>query len=87
MTPEQFAELLRYIEENNSWKKMGEVVYEKHHIAVKYVRACFDSRDCTIWNIKFDPGDGRYIDFRIECEDDIKKVYAWLDQDTRKKKR
>ena len=83
MNPEQFAELLRYIEENNSWKRMGEVIVDKHRIAIKYVRACFDSRDCKVWNIKFDSGDGKLVDFRIECDDDIKKVYEWLSRDIR----
>ena len=86
MTPEQFAELLRYIEANNSWKNMH-VCFERHRRYVKYVRACFDSRDSTVWNIKLDPGAGETIDFRIECQDDIKKVYEWLDQDTRTKKK
>ena len=49
MTPKQFAELLEYIKENNSWgEKMYEIIIERKRRAIKYVDAVFDSRDGTV---------------------------------------
>lgn len=82
MSPKQFAELLDYIKENNSWgEKMYEVCCERNRRAVKYVDAVFDSRDGTVWHLKFrSPTHGNDREFRIENEEDIKKVYEYLDE-------
>lgn len=82
MTPKQFSELLEYIKENNSWGiKMYEVCCERHRRAIKYVDAVFDSRDGTVWHLKFrSPTHGKDREFRIENESDIKKVYEYLDE-------
>ena len=84
MTPKQFAELLDYIRENNSWgEKMYEVCSIRKRRAIKYVDSVFDSRDGTVWYIKFRSvlGDTTEdIIFRIENEDDIKKVYSYLNE-------
>lgn len=82
MTPKQFAELLDYIKENNSWgEKMYEINIERKRRAIKYVDAVFDSRDGTVWHLKFrSPTHGKDRDFRIENENDIKKVYEYLDE-------
>ena len=87
MTPEQCLELMNYIQENNSWgDNMYENTCERHRIAIKYVRFCLDTRDGKVWSVRFDPGDIRTKDFRVECENDLKDVYAWLDEDIREKK-
>ena len=82
MTPEEYAKLLRYIQENNGWgDNMYDVNCVRHRRAVKYVDACFDSRDGKIWSIKFrnvTPGEGKT--FKIECPKDIHRVYSWLNQ-------
>ena len=82
MTPKQFAELLDYIKENNSWgDKMYEVCCVRNRRAVKYVDAVFDSRDGAVWHLKFrSPTHGKDKEFRIENESDIKKVYEYLDE-------
>lgn len=81
MTPQEFAALLDYIRENNSWGvKMYELSVERNRRVVKYVDASFDSRDGRVWQITFRsciPGGAR--DFRIESSEDVAKVYAWLD--------
>lgn len=82
MTPKQFSELLDYIKENNCWgDKMYEVCCEKNRRAIKYVDAVFDSRDGTIFYLKFrDSTHGEDCVFRIENENDIKKVYEYLNK-------
>ncbi len=85
MTPRQFAELLEYIKKNNCWGPgMYEVVHERNRKAVKYVDACFDSRDGLVWSITFREGANQDKSFRIESENDLKKVYAWLDEPFKK---
>lgn len=81
MTPQEFAKLLNYIRENNSWgAKMYEVNIERKRRAVKYVDANFDSRDGRVWQITFRScvPDGT-VSFIIESEQDVKAIYAWLD--------
>ena len=78
MTPQQFADLLEYIKANNSWHKMIEVIKRNRRV-VKYVDATFDTRDGTIWHIKFRQG-GLDEGFRIERHEDIQAIYKWLDE-------
>ena len=82
MTPKQYAELLEYIKANNSWgDKMYEINIERNRKAIKYIDATFDSRDAKVWHLKFRSVTGEQDKtFRIECENDIKKVYEWLDK-------
>lgn len=87
MTPEQYLELINYIQENNSWNDhMYENGAERHRILIKYVRSCLDTRDNRVWLLNFDPGFGEEISFRVENDDDLKSVYAFLDKDVRKEK-
>ena len=81
MTPQEFAALLDYIRENNSWGvKMYELSVERNRRVVKYVDASFDSRDGRVWQITFRSCiPGGTMDFRIESSEDVSKVYAWLD--------
>lgn len=81
MTPQEFAELLNYIRENNSWgAKMYEVRFELHRRAIKYVNSTFDSRDGHIYHITFHSclPDGTKS-FEIKTHQNIKEIYAWLD--------
>ena len=82
MTPQQFAELLEYIKDNNSWgKNMYEINIERKRRAIKYVDAIFDSRDGTIWSVTFrSQTHGKDKTFRVENENDIKKLYEYLDE-------
>lgn len=81
MTPEELCQLLSYVQENNSWNKLYEVNVERNRKAIKYVDACFDSRDGKVWHINFrDVSSGTAKEFRIENADDLKKVYEWLDR-------
>lgn len=82
MTPEEYLELLNYIIENNSWgDKMYDTICIRHRVAVKYVRSCLDTRDGKVWSIELDCGGGTKKIFRVESSEDLKAVYAWLDQE------
>lgn len=86
MTAYDFMKLLEYIRENNSWGyHMYDVVHIRHRKAIKYVDACYDTRTGEIWQIKFrscigTTGTPQEINFRIENESDIKRIYDWLDE-------
>ena len=84
MTPQQLAELLEYVKVNNGWGEdvMYETTIVRKRRAIKYVDATFDSRDGTIWLLKFRSILGRKDSktFRIEKPEDIKDVYSWLDE-------
>ena len=83
MTPKQYAELLEYIRANNGW---GDNMYENQIVrrrrCFKYVNAGFDTRDGHIWWIEFQEhgGNGNDVDFRIESESDIDKIYDFLNE-------
>lgn len=79
MTPEQFAKLLNYIQENNSWAKLGETV-SRNRVAVKYVDSYFDTRTNDIFEIKLRCGLSEGKTFRINSESDIDKIYKFLDK-------
>lgn len=80
MTPEELQKLLEYINENNSWgDNMYDTICIRHRIAVKYVRVCMDTRDGKVWSVELDCGGGTKETFRVENSDDLKSVYAWLD--------
>lgn len=82
MTPQEFASLLGYIRENNSWgAKMYEVNVERKRRAIKYVDASYDSRDGHIWQITFRqcvPGGEK--NFRVDSSSSVADIYAWLDE-------
>jgi hypothetical protein len=82
MTPKQLAELLEYIKTNNCWGiDMYEINYERNRRAIKYVDASFDSRDGLVWRLEFRSVTGvGEMTFRVENENDLKKVYEWLDE-------
>lgn len=87
MTPQEYAKLLLYIYVNNSWgPKMYELHHERHRRTIKYVTAVFDSRDGSVYSIKFSqmvPTYGRSSDisFRIETKEDIRKIYDFLNEE------
>lgn len=84
MTPFEYARLLQYIFQNNGWANAYDI-YERNRYAIKYVDACFDSRDGKVWLIKFRSivGHNDEVSFRIESEEDIAKIYRFLDEPMR----
>ena len=82
MTIKEYSELLEYIAKNNCWGiDMANVVCERHRKAVKYVEATFDTRDSSIFSVKFRCSGGlEGISFRVDTENDLKRVYEWLDE-------
>lgn len=78
MTPEQYMNLLKYIQENNSWQKMLDCCRRNRRV-IKYVDAIFDTRTGDIWHITFRSG-GYKKEFRIDNSDDIGAVYEYLDE-------
>ena len=86
MTIQQFATLLKYVKENNSW---GVLMYDITNIrnrkAIKYVDASFDSRDGKIWLVNFRSVTGEEDKaFRVKNQKDIDEIYKWLDEPLRK---
>ena len=87
MTPNDFVKLLEYIKKNNSWgQEMYDVIEVRHRKAVKYVDACFDSRDGTVFSITMRDvichGSGeKDVSFRLDAPELVKKVYEWLDEE------
>lgn len=63
---------------------MYEVCGIRKRRAIKYVDSVFDSRDGNVWHIKFRSVLGEMTEedvvFRIENDDDIRKVYKYLDE-------
>ena len=88
MTLEKLIELLNYIMENNSWKDLYNNACEKCRPCPKYVDFSLDTRDGQIWKITFIENGGKETTgfslkqnktFRIETDEDIKKIYEFLD--------
>jgi len=85
MTPEEFSKLLTYISENNAWGiKMYEVIHKRNRKAVKYVDVTFDSRTGRIGDIRFWDG-CMDVRFGVDCQDDIDRIYRWLDEPLNKR--
>ena len=86
MTPEKLLELLKYIMENNGWQNLYENSFDKRRACFKYVDCSLDTRDGKVWKLMLREGVGvgvnmkEAIDFRIENDEDLKKVYEFLDK-------
>jgi len=84
MNAVEYAKLLQYIKENNSWgANMYVIQYELHRRVVKYVDASFDTRTGRIWKINFRSclgGGERERAFDINSPEDVNKIYKWLDE-------
>jgi hypothetical protein len=80
MTPEQFAEFLNYVKENNSWgENMGETI-RRHRTPYKYINAVWDSRDNTVFSITLrEGGDTEGRSFRVDTPQEIKALYDFID--------
>lgn len=81
MNIEALSKLLNYINDNNGW---GDKIYENRHVkhrhCFKYVDVSFDTRDGCVWKITLRNGtDVEKKTFRVESEEDLNKVYAYLD--------
>lgn len=86
MTIQQYAKLLQYIQQNNSWGiLMHDVTIVRNRKAIKYVDASFDSRDGKIWRVEFRSVTGEEDKaFRVDSQKDIDEIYKWLDEPLRK---
>lgn len=81
MTIKQYAELLEYIFKNNYWNIdaiMDNLDCGKPMI--KYVDSSFDTRDGHIWSIKL-RGLVNDRSFRVETDEQLAKVYKWLNKE------
>lgn len=87
MNPFEFAKLLAYIKENNGWnERMYVNNIDRKRRCIKYVDACFDTRDGTVWRVDFRDiaaaGGESNMSFRIEIADrDLKRIYDYLDEE------
>lgn len=88
MTPEQFAEFLNYVKENNSWgEKMGETC-SRNRIPYKYIEATWDARDNKVYAIKLRAsGSTDGVVFLVESPQHIKKLYEYLDKPLKENKK
>lgn len=87
MNSQQVKEFLDYLQKNNSWEAMihGQLTEIKRRV-VKYVRMNIDTRDGIMFSITitFDNiigNKGREESFRIENEEDLKRLYSWLEEE------
>lgn len=83
MTPKQLCELLEYIIENNGWQHLYSAT-RKGRKCFKYLDFSFDTRDGHIWQIHFRANGAFNLTeektFKIESDEDIKAIYAFLDE-------
>lgn len=89
MNSQQVKEFLDYIQANNSWECMikGQLCGVKKRI-IKYIRMNIDTRDGIMFSITitFDNiinNKGKEESFRIENEEDLKKLYEWLEEEVK----
>ena len=83
MKPSEFADLCHYVSLHNGW---GDGLYEKaikaNRKAIKHIQAFFDSRDGSIYKVKFscitDWVNERT--FATATKEDIEAIYKWLDE-------
>ena len=88
MTLKDYAELLLYIQKNNSWQDMYEVIETRNRRAIKCVDATMDTRDGSIWRIGFRSIVGHDdISFRVDTPEDLKAIYRFLDEPCMKKEK
>ena len=89
---QEVVELNKYIQENNSWESMYEILYvnkKRHRKIIKYYTMQFDTRTNEMWRITFYnifgdpkiPHSGE-ISFRTENGYDLKeRIYNWLNEE------
>lgn len=83
--PDEVSELMKYIQENNSWENMYNSVFEKNRVVPKYYELTVDTRTGTAWAVKFRQcvnGDKDEITLRTEKGYLLKdKIYEFLDKE------
>lgn len=81
MTPEQFADFLNYVKENNSWGENMAKTVRRHRTPYKYIDAVWDSRDNTVFSITLrDCGNPNGRTFSVDTPQGIKTIYDFLDK-------
>ena len=83
MTVKQYTELLEYINQNNGWgdNSLWKNGIERRRACFKYVDASFDTRFGDIWQVKLRDALGCPEKvFRVENEEQVKELYAFLDK-------
>lgn len=84
MTPEQFAEFLNFVNENNAWGPNMYDTCRRNRIPYKYIEATWDSRDNTVFAIKLRrtrSDEGKVI--RVDTPDGIENIYNYLEMPLR----
>lgn len=62
LNPSEVVELIAYIQQNNSWENMTNVLNAKKPL-IKYYQMFFDTRSGEMWKIKFQIWNGE-VEFR-----------------------
>jgi hypothetical protein len=93
LNPEECAELIKYIQQNNSWENMYDIFERNRNVSrriIKYYSLRFDTRTGDMWVIIFGTGDNTHSIQMGPGEDHDafkKKIYDYLDEDISKNKR
>ena len=83
MTPKQFAELCEYVQQNNGWAdKTYEKVITSNRKAIKHISCKFDSRDGSIYQVKFSCITDWLNErtFSTITQSQVEAIYRWLDE-------
>lgn len=78
MNSKELAELLDYIQENNSWENMWKLL-DKDRYCFKYVRIDYDTRENMadedhVWHVTLDNGKDQRIFLRDKTLEECKAV-------------
>lgn len=79
MNSQELKNLVDYIMENNSQKEASYITRGRKQY--KYVDFRLDTRDGSIYSVIFKNGKDDVKAFEIENEEDLQKIYEWLDEE------
>lgn len=79
MNSQDLKNLIDYIMENNSQKEASYITRGRKQF--KYVGFTLDTRDGSIYSVIFKNGRDDIKSFDIGSEDDLQKIYDWLDEE------
>jgi hypothetical protein len=79
MNSQDLKNLIDYIMENNSQKEASFITRGRRQY--KYVDFRLDTRDGSIFSVIFRNGKDDNIQFEVLTEEDLQKIYDWLDKE------
>lgn len=79
LSPQEVAELITYIQENNSWQNMMDVTKRNRRV-IKYYDMTVDTRTGEMWDIQFRRSGNTPIRFTTGSGTFKQDIYAYLDE-------